>query len=404
LILYITDNPNISKEISGSFLMYQLFDWTIKLEDDVEDFESDPEFVLKKRYKKAELRKSCKISTSIIGIVTISNYKLINDIFKLGLEHNLKVKIYTWEKWNKRKNVLLKKKPIYSMQNKYIQRGYLTLLMYQNLSFLNLQRIEQFLVLISIGCLKYKIKESEESSSPGAIIIQKLLISGYTIRAAVDKLIYHSRKGDISDPFLSKGEIVFYNENNSLFKKINKESLGENNKFLSLVFILESIFPLVDVLKTIRFLSKNDFLRTINGEVVEVYPFSKDDLYLYLPYLNVDLWNEIYSSNGFLFGSVFPVISVEKIVYACPICGSSYLRTTPTHFYCSDLLCPLKVNRVIKPGGIEKRITENEFIRLIHFGATIIKNRIGGYNRFFLQRANRKYWISSQIEKKISEE
>ena len=400
MILYITDNPTIHKETPLSLLMYQLFDWTIKLEEE-SDFEDDPEFILKKRYKKALLRKEAKIADKIIGIVAPSNYKLINDLFVLGLEHKTPVKIYHWESWKKRSPSKVKRREVYALQNRYIQRGYLTLLMYQSLSFLNLQRVEQLMVLIVISALNHKTLTVKKSSQPGAVMAQSLVDAGYSIRGAVDKLIYHSRKLDISDPFL-EGPVSILNDNSSIVKKL---SLGKSNQdnLLHIVGALEHLFPLTDILKTIRFLEKNEFIETIDGDIVENFPFSKEDVVDYLPYIDVDRWREIYLSQTFLFGSSFPPLQLEKIDYACPICGSTALRTTPTHFYCSDILCPLKISRIIKPGGIEKRVSENEFIRLIHFGSTIIKNRIGGYNRFFLSGVQNKLWISTQMEKSIEE-
>lgn len=425
MTLYVTDNPEIHKKLLGnSFLLYQIYDWrVIPQESDIEE----DLFDIKKRFKLGKFRNELKLNSKVIAIVAPSNYKLIYDLLHLKEQYVKEVIFYSWDSWLKRKRLKIDKKEITELFNKYIQRGYFTKLIYKELSFFNLQRIEQFLIILGINASNKVLKCGSNNFPPIEYIespllditgtIRILLSQGYTLRKAIDKLIYHSRKNDITDPFI--GKFYFLNNDNSLFKKINDQlssniykGINTNNEkteicsFSIIVELLKDFIPLTDIFKTIRFLEKNDQIKTLNekGLLETDYQFSVEDIKYYFNYISSKKWNEAYSTKSFSFGSLFPLIEIEELVYFCPLCGSSEIKSSPKHFFCSDINCSLYVNRIINPGGIKKQVTENEFIRLIHHGSALIKNKLGGYSRFFLEKNGQKIRILPQIEKNKIEE
>jgi len=433
MTLYITDNPEIKNKLKvNCHLIYQVFDWIINLEDT--DSIEETNFVLTKRFKLSEIRKNITRNDKIVAIVAPSNYKLIYDLLYIKKKYSKEIAIFSWDSYSKRKRLKYDKEKVIKDFNKYIQRGYLTKITYPELSTMNLQRIEQFLVILAILTVnivlktgsEYGIEENYQELDPindqydniDAIgSVRVMCHNGYTIRQAVDKLIYHSRKRDITDPFI--GTFSFLKNNNTLFKLIenNKNSSlyrGSDKDFLKsnipgitpIVGILNSIIPITDTLKTLRFLEKNDYIYSINekGSIkVDNYEMSINDIKKYSPFLSSKIWNELYLSKGYTFSSLFPKIEVNEDKYECPFCGSTTLRQTPTSFFCSDILCKLYVNRVIKPCGVKKLISENELIRLLKHGNTMVKNKGGGYSRFILQKNDKKIWIIPQIEENISD-
>ncbi len=422
MTLFITDNPEIKKTLSGdSFLLYQLFDWRIipKESDLNEDI-----FDLKRKFKLGKFRDTLKLNESIIAIVAPSNYKLIYDLLYIKETFNKNITFYSWDKWNTRKKMKINEKKIKKDFNEYLQRGYFTKLIFKELSYFNLQRVEQLVFILGVNSINKILKcgnlgfginqsiETEPNEYNTIGIIRILISSGYSLRKAIDKLIYHSRKNDITDPFLNN--FIFLNETNSLFKKINDKintniylGINENNEktqacsFTSLIELTKDFIPLTDILKTLRFLEKNDLIKTdfSNKGFLKVdIDFTIEDIKLYFNYLSSKTWNEAYKTNSFSFGSLFPKIEIVELKYSCPLCGSSELKSSPKHFFCSDINCLLYVNRIINPGGIKKQVTENEFIRLINHGSALIKNKIGGYNRFLLEKNENSIKIKPQIE------
>lgn len=421
MTLYLTDNPEIKKTLFGdSFLLYQIFDWRIipKESDLQEDI-----FDLKRKFKLGKFRNEVKLNDTIIAIIAPSNYKLIYDLLYIKETFNKNIVFYSWDNWSKRKKLKINEKQIKKNFNEYLQRGFFTKLIYKELSFFNLQRVEQLVFILGVnsinkilkcGNLGFSINKTQnELENIDTIGTLRLLISsGYTLRKAIDKLIYHSRKNDITDPFLN--EFVFLNENNSLFKKIKDNlnsnvyfGLNDSNEktcncsFSSLIELTNGFLPLTDILKTLRFLEKNDLINTDfsnKGFLKSDIDFSIEDLKIYFNYLSSKKWNEAYKTNSFAFGSLFPKIEIVELKYSCPLCGSTELKSSPKHFFCSDINCSLYVNRIINPGGIKKQVTENEFIRLINHGSALIKNKIGGYNRFLLEKKENSIKIKPQIE------
>lgn len=421
MTLYLTDNPEIKKTLFGdSFLLYQIFDWRIIPKES--DLEEDI-FDLKRKFKLGKFRNEVKLNETIIAIIAPSNYKLIYDLLYIKDTFNKNVIFYTWDSWSKRKKLKINEKQIKKDFNEYLQRGFFTKLIYKELSFFNLQRVEQLVFILGInsinkimkcGNLGFNVNSiKNEYQNIDTIGVLRILISnGYSLRKAIDKLIYHSRKNDITDPFLNN--FIFLNETNSLFKKIKDHldsniyfGLNDSNEkvcncsFSSLIDLTIGFMPLTDILKTLRFLEKNDLIKTDfsgKGFLKSDIDFSIDDLKTYFNYLSSKKWNEAYKTNSFAFGSLFPKIEIVELKYSCPLCGSSELKTSPKHFFCSDINCSLYVNRIINPGGIKKQVTENEFIRLINHGSALIKNKIGGYNRFLLERKDNSIKIKPQIE------
>lgn len=433
MTLYITDNPEINKRLQGnSFLIYQIYDWRVKIIDNEEDSMEESLFELKKRFKSGKLKKELKLNDKIIAIVAPSNYKLIYDLIHMKTMYNKELILYSWDSWFNRRRLKIDKKEIKDKFNQYIQRGYLTKIIYSPLSYFNLQRIEQFIALVSMSAadkimtagnisgltknINYSIDPTfQKVDTLGLIRI--LCKNGYSVRKAIDKLIYHSRKLDITDPFL--GSCEFLTEKSSLKKiflaECNTDSyFGRDNEYnkdnsfgISLIVeLMRGYIPLTDILKTLRFLEKNELITTINkkGSLASSYNFTLEETKSYLKYISKESWQSAYKTNTFIFGGLFPSIDIIEDTYECPLCGSTELRFTPKHFYCSDIQCKLYVHRIINPGGIKKPITENEFIRLIKHGNTIIKNKIGGYNRFFLIREDDSFKIKPQIEKNTIEE
>lgn len=428
--LIITDNPNLhDKNNPDSLLLYQVFDWRINVKqfdfDNLEDLNIEDEFELKKRFKKSLYRKKIELNSIIIAIVAPSNYKLLYDLIYIKNKYNKKIVFYTWDSWLKHKESKINEAYIKKLFNEYIQRGYLTKLIYTELEYFNLQRVEQFLILTAISIGSKYIKTNKDGYLEHDFfteelninsIMKKILLKNQSVHKTVDKLIYHSRKNDINDPFFRK--ILFINDNknslkkyyssidNSLIKISDNNYLNENPvNIFSITLMLSGILTLTDILKTIRFLEKNDLIKS-DGEngILTLKEFYDFNFLEYKDYINFEKWNSLYHTKTYSYGDFFPPIRIQSLTYKCPFCGSSEFKVSPKHFYCTDITCKLYVNRLINPGGVVKQVSELEFIRLINHGSTIIKNKIGGYNRFMLLKTDNICKIIPQIEKKIDED
>jgi len=413
MILYITDNPKIAKTINGSILAYQLFDWRIEIVSEKDLYETDiTNFNLSKKHKLKSIKEDISLHSEIIAIVTRSNYKMIYELIHLE-EQGKKVTIYFWDRWFiKKKKEYIKKLKINNEFEKYLERGFLTKLTYQQLSFLNLQRIEQFIVFLALNVISLGInKETQihiDNYTPEAEnsdILLEDLIKVISFKKnnpiyIVDKLMYHSREGHISDPFL--GKLKFLTENNTLKKMYDSGNKGEEYILTELLKILGTIMPNTDILKTCRFLIKNNivFINEV-GELEFEHSLTKEDIRYYLPYISKQRWADIYLNQNYSFSGVLPSLQFGELSYSCPVCGSTEYRITPLHFFCSDSLCRFQMDRIIKPAGLPKKITDWDFKRLIKYKHTIVKNRMGGYSRFFLienDQTKGKYHAIPQIE------
>lgn len=432
--LIITDNPNFhDKSNSESLLLYQIFDWRIKVKEldfeiiDSNDLNIDNEetFELKKRFKKGLYRKKIQLNPNIIAIVSPSNYKLIFELIHIAGIYNKNLTFYTWDGWPARKEFFVDAEKIKKLFFNYIQRGYLTKISYQDLEYFNMQRIEQFIIVAAIAIGGKHIKTNDygfvkakffkDSDTSLSLLIQKLLLKNKSVYKTVDKLMYNSRKNEINDPFT--GALKFRKvPKNSIKKQFDLiefsdiEKFDSNDNYLdsnpinvfSISLLLKDIMPLTDILKTIRFLEKNDLISSGNENgILTLKEYIEFDFLKYKAYIDSKLWKRIYLSESYVFSDTFPKINIVPLAYHCPICGSTSFRMTPKHFYCSDISCKLYVNRLIKPGGIVKQVTDIEFIRLINHGSTVIKNKIGGYNRFMLYKNDKQVKIIPQIEKSI---
>jgi len=412
MIFYITDNPEIKKIIKSNIeLTFQIYDWRVNLSKEKIDIE-EVNFQISKKIKKKIIREKILKNKTIIAIVAPSNYKLIYDLLDIEKEFNKKIKIYSWDSYIQKRRTMLKvdRKEIKNLFNEYIQRGYLTSLLYNKLTFFNFQRIEQFISIIAINIINQINKDNKEeeidiNNLKTTTLINILLNEMKPINKIIDILIYNQRKFNIKDPFL--GEIIFLNKSSKLYKKIEKlngTKIRKTNISESII-LLNKILPLTDILKTLRYLEDNFFIKTnlTNKQLNSIKEVSIEDIKYYYDYVDKDIWDKIYQSKTFSFNNMFPPIEVEELNYECPLCGSTEYNSSPMHFFCSDTNCKLYIPRIISPGGVKKSISDNDFLKLINHGETLIKNKVGGYNKYFLIKKDNKFKIIPKINKEIKE-
>ena len=166
--IYITDNPEIHKTLSGeSFLIYQLYDWRIKIE--VTDAQNGLiERDIKRRAKRRDVIKAIKNNDTIIAIIAPSNYKLIYDLIFTKKNFGKELKFYSWDSWNSRTTIpLLSNSELIEKEfDNYLKRGYLSLKLFHELAFYNFTRIEQFLIVLKIAFLNSQIKTGATLGCP----------------------------------------------------------------------------------------------------------------------------------------------------------------------------------------------------------------------------------------------
>jgi hypothetical protein len=414
MIYYFTDNPEIKKLIKSNIsLSYQIYDWRISISEEDIDID-DINFKLNKRIKKIDFKSKFRSNKTIIGIVSPSNYKLIFDLLNASKEYHFELKLYSWDSYTKKRKKMIKinKTIIKKLFNEYIQRGYLTKLTYNKLIYFNFQRIEQFMTILTINTINkinkvpsiIKIKKNDLEINTIEYI--KLMIKkGTPLNQILNSLIYNQRKRNISDPFLGKFIIL---NNKSKIKKIVeniKEEEISNTNIDLIIKTMSELIPLTDTLKTLRYLEENNFLKTdtTNEELTTNIIFSNNEIKKYFNYININIWEKIYESKTFSFSSMFPQIETEDLKYKCPLCGSTEYNSSPLNFFCSDTNCNLYIPRIIKPGGIKKQISDLDFLKLINHGETLIKNKVGGYNKYYLIKENNKFKIIPKINKEIKE-
>jgi len=397
MILYITDNPNIKKTIPGCILLYQIFDWKVSINKD-NILEED--FKISKKFKLDTIKKEFKINSHIVAILNRSNYKLMYELLHI----NKKVTFYYWDNYLSKQEIKPSLKETEFEFNKYLQRGFLSSILYEKLSAMNLQRVEQFLIIISVivsnkkdisnTLIPFKTTNFRNAKYSYDLfdLFNSISIKKENPIYVIDKLIYHSRKIDITDPFA--GKFTFKNKNNSLWKlyKENNKKPNTNltNEVIKIHNLLIKIIPSSDILKTLRFLFKNDIL-SYNGNIIyQNLDLKFSQLKESIKYIDNNKWNIIYKDNGFDIFNIFPPLKLNELKFECPLCGSKNFRSSPFSYWCSDNLCSFRINRVINPVGIKKKITEWDLCRLIKHNSTIIKNSNGGYSRFYLLE-NEKY-------------
>jgi len=408
MTLYITDNPLIKKEISGSILSYQIFNWKVSPDKNMIE---DNIFNINKKFKLKEIKEKIKLHSKIIAIVSRSNYKLIFELNTLKKD----ITYYYWDTYKTRIEVFPNKNFINKEFFKYLQRSYLSFLIYEKITFLNLQRLEQLLIILSIivlnkidinkkdlNLVSFNFKTSKNSINT-IDLINTISYKRNDLRYIIEKLIYHSRKNHISDPFV--GKFKFIDKKNSLFKIYEKYKNENNSKttenLIKIINLLKDIFPLVDILKTIRFMLKNELIIEKNNNLELNFEIELKDFSMLFKFLEIKTWNFIYKNRTFSDFNLFPELVFKDMHFQCPECGSTEFRSSPMHFWCSDNLCKFRVNRIISPAGIKFKISKWDLFRLLKHNSTIIKNKRGGYNRFYLlenDKTKGKYHILPYIE------
>lgn len=385
MILYLTDNPYIRKNLAGCLLLYQVYNWKV--------VENEDEFKIIKKFKLNENKEKLNKNKEIICIVNKSNYKLIYELSTL----NKKITFYYWDTWEKRDEVFPDIKACEAEFFKYLQRGFFTRRIYNALASYNFRRIEQLLIAVSLnGEIKKDIKYIENNKIYH--LFNSLLHYRPSISFAIDKLIYHSRKIDISDPFT--GDFKFLKEKNSLFK-LYREDLEEHPlmKFVKLsIFLNKGIMHFSDILKTLRFMEILNIV-SISNNGAEVKIEISEDIF---DFLDKEKWKEIYDSGDFILFNLFPILEESRIKFKCPICDFPDYKSSPANFWCANKSCNFRLNRIISPAGKAMRISQHDFLRILKHGTTVIKNKRGGYNNYFLiknSQNNGKYNLLPQIKK-----
>ena len=427
--VYITDNPEIHKTLGGeSFLAYQLYDWRVLIE--VTDAQTGLiERDVKRRAKRRAVLNAIRNNDTVIAIVAPSNYKLIYDLMFTKKNFGKELKLYSWDGWACRTPLpfLDSWEAISKEFENYLRRGYLSLKLFQELAYYNFTRIEQFFIVLkiaflnsqiqtgaSIGCpIKYEAMLPHLSYAPKSFILggeEKVSLLGMirvlsflykSFSRVIDKLTYHARRNDITDPF--SGDFIFLNDKNSLFKiyQEHKNSdlyLGNeiSSKFLKknkagITFVISElckIIPLCDVLKSLRYLSLSNAL-ALNEEGVGFDIFtelSASDLQRYEAFYDEKVWQSAYKSFDYSFIRMFPNIGAILPMFRCPLCSVNHFVTFPRYFSCTNPTCSFRFPRIVKPGGIAKPLTELDFLKLIHHGSADIKNARGGHSKYALFR------------------
>ena len=409
--VYITDNPEIQKTLAAeSFLAYQLYDWRVNIEVDGDTIERD----IKRRAKRRAVINSIKNNDTIIAIIAPSNYKLLYDLIFTKKNFGKTLKISSWNTWKERKIIKIDEDEVYENFERYLKRGYLSLKLFHELAFYNFTRIEQFFIVLKIAFLNSHIKTGETLGCPIEYepkieknseyvdlkgIIRVLTFTYRSFTRVIDKLTYHARRGDITDPF--SGNFSFLNTKNSLFKiysenKNTDRYLGieRGSKFLKkhkagvtyVIDELEKIIPLCDVLKTLRFLDYSNFISIDDSGIgFDVFTeLSLNDLSKYESYYDSAVWERVYKYSNYTFVQLFPNIQAILPMFRCPICSVNHFITFPRYFTCENAKCSFYFPRIVKPGGIHKILTELDFLKLLHHGTADIKNARGGYSKYSL--------------------
>lgn len=429
MIAYITDNPEIKNQLKiDSFLAYQLYDWRY---EEVPNKENPllSDRILRRKIKNNAIIKSFRMNDEIVAFVSPSNYKLIYDLLFIKKEFSKKVKFVAWHDFKKRKSLKINKEYVTLNFDQYLQRGVLTKKEFNSLAFYNFIRIEQFVSMLLIVNYNTYHKTSyllglddnyEEVCGDDEIsilgIIRVLMHEKGFFYKAIDSLTYQSRKLNITDPFC--GNFKFLNTSNSLYKLYEKykdsdlykgiddeKKLKKHKAGVSIIIkYLNLFFPLVDVLKTLRYMETNSFIKS-NGAGFDVFsPITPEEMNVYSPFYDISVWKDLYASGTYQFNSFFPKIQADVPLFVCPLCGTSELKTTPLNFFCENVKCHFKISRKIKPAGKPKILSERELLQLIHYGVTHIKNKMGGYSRYILKQHNLHFMAIPDFQKNYAEE
>lgn len=397
--IYVTDNPFVHKEVSGSFLAYSLFDWQSKKENENEDGTSY-DIVFRKKWKNKDFKKAISMHSSVTCIVSPSNYRLLYDILSLREDNSsLSLNFFTWNGWLQRRSFKPNVKQIEKLFYDYMQRGYLGRAMFFELGGMNFQRIEQFIVSLFIlavnkGVLKFDAVTRKRDDL--CIAVEKAVkAQAKGFAKAMEKIIYHHRKIDIADPFVQK-KISFTHKGKtkSLAKILAENEIGCPSYLQGAINFLSPFIPVVDIYKTFLFLLKNDFIKCDDeGKCTSALQLKKDEILEYISYLDATLWKDIYDKRLYSFSGILPYISVSPSSFTCPACGSIKFKTNPLWFSCASASCNFKIKRMINPLGSVQRLKPEEFKRLVNHGFVFVKNKKGGYSKYVLKKnKDGSYW------------
>lgn len=231
---FITDSIYFKKN-KKDFLFFanDIFKW--RVENDEDSF-----------YINNENNPIVKDIQKISGVVSPSNYRLINDILFLDKNAIFYYPEKVKNEFSKKYQFKINPKEIYIEFEKYMKRGYISYLSYSSLKNIGLKRIEQFLVLLSSISFekdfKYDNFKIKNNSTVFNIVKDKKITQVKEEYLDLNRFIYtvHNELGyeyvDIfshilklyaelkcSDPFDIKG-IVFFEDDNpiyDIFKKIS---------------------------------------------------------------------------------------------------------------------------------------------------------------------------------------
>lgn len=422
--VFITDNPEVKLELpyEQTFLMYQLYNWRIREKVDPLSI-TGVSIDIARKAKKAKIIRKISDNDNVVGIVAPSNYKLIYDLIFIKDTYGKELTLYTWDSWIDNKPITISKEyedNIKKLFDEYLQRGYLSLKNYDALAYYNMPRIEQFIIAIMIAELNSQkptttrlglIKQSKSSDIKTQDIsligmLRVLMHIRGSFQKAIDKLTYHARKNQITDPFMGSFKIIaekthirtIYEtyKDSDLYLGIDKTSAFKKNKagITPIIESMSKIIPLVDVVKTMRYMERVEILKPNNQGFDLFIPLNKQKLIDYMPYIETKNWENLYKTKEYNFQFYFPAINETLPLFRCPSCSTNLLRENPTFFSCDNSSCQFKFDRIIKPAGISKAITKTDFLKLLTHGFTHIKNKAGGYSLY-------KVWSRGNLYKAI---
>jgi len=439
--IIFTDNPFIHKKISAnpvkkSFLTYQLYDWLIEKKHGTEDT-----YLTKQRIKKKIFKEEIKKYSTIEAYADPSNYRFINDLLFFAEKENKKLRIFTWKDFyennlkesynlNKEDNVIVNNSII--LFEEYLKRGFLTRLLFEDLTILNLSRIEQFILLLAINYL------NQEEKDKNCLIIKELTFDQHFIKninniynldsfininsklknipvfKSIEQIIYNARKGNIDSPFL-KNKISHVKEKSKIHKTLLEIEQTKQNftceipnifinnnmtNFINLPYFIHTNtnIPYVDIYKMLAFMEKNGFIKTsfykdkniLYIELPPEYTFDKKFTEKYAKkFLNIENWRNFYNDENYkehiskYFRSLY---QGKKLEFKCPVCGKNKYIDKMDKFICANKNCNFQFYRIINPGGIRQKIIDRDFKKLIKYKKALIKNKIGGYNMYKLKK------------------
>jgi hypothetical protein len=449
--IYFTDNPFVFQEINKhktkkAFLTYQLYDWSIKKIEKENGFN----FKTTRKIKKKIFRDETKKYSTIVAVLDPANYRFINDLLYFSEELGLKLEIYTWDDFilnnflmknnlNTEDNVIVNN-AIMEFE-KYLKRGFLTSLFFEDLTILNFQRIEQFILILSINLLNKENKDEKclipeeltyDNNFKNLLKINENLFS-YIYKFSIffkkptfkiiEQLIYNARKGNIYPPFL-ENKITFLKKTSKIhnyFKLLVKENFTceiSNKNISTNIFNLISLpyfihintsIPYIDIYKMLVFLEKNKFIISEIDDKTNIPYYKMSPEYVFddniiekhsRNFLNIENWSNFYEDENYrerpgkYFNSIF---QGKKIEFICPVCGYNKFKENLEYYKCANPKCNFRFYKIINPGGIPIKIIERDFKKLIKYKKTLIKNKIGGYNMYKLERIYKNTFAAKPI-------